>query len=221
MIDEKNGYHQIPSTNVNPSFFTFSIVHVTYHRDLEAHYRALLNISAQFLGRLLQHSISHLISAPSLPFFIALSDTHFVSHHITNKTLRHNPNTRCTVPCISSHHSQSVWQWRVLRLVTRKTHTSGCHQWWFLVAWRYRLQSHRRSTATRRTRFHFVRTISQPWQPYHSSLLSSWVWPVCAISVSTKAASANRFLIIAIERSGQSCSVASRMRLYLSTISHV
>ena len=46
--------HQIPSFNTNPSFFT-STVHVTYNRDLEAHYRVLLNITAQFRGKLLQH----------------------------------------------------------------------------------------------------------------------------------------------------------------------
>ena len=130
---QTDDWPQIPPINTKSSFFS-STVHVTYHRDLEAHYRALLNITAQFRGKFPQHSISHLISAFSLSFLIALWHT-LCFPSLKNKTLRHNPNTHFTVRCISSHHSLSVWQWRVVRLVTRKTHTSGCHQLCFLVAW--------------------------------------------------------------------------------------
>ena len=54
VIDQTDDWHQIPSINTNLSLFC-STVHVTYNRDLEAHYRVLLNITAQFRGKLLQH----------------------------------------------------------------------------------------------------------------------------------------------------------------------
>ena len=55
----------IPSQLPHPSFFS-ATVHVTYHRDLEAHYLALLNITAQYRGRYPQRSMSTLGNAPSL-----------------------------------------------------------------------------------------------------------------------------------------------------------
>ena len=96
VIDQTDDWHQITPINTKSSFFS-STVHVTYHRDLEAHYRALLNITAQFRGKFPQHSISHLISAFSLSFLIALSFTHSVFH--PSKTKRSDTTLIRTSPC--------------------------------------------------------------------------------------------------------------------------